>query len=142
MGEPSRLKSWECTGLQAVPNHTRLQLLRVVSELAQRPCPEVGAKLLVQGDLGFQLGSLLVESRQEVLHIDREVVQTGKAAHGAHLYIASTKAGRVFGLLGLLGHRPGSVLQRAGCEGLQRRAAARAQRLTAARSSSPVYTGC
>ena len=58
------------------------------------------------------------------------------------LYIASTKAGRVFGLLGLLGHRPGSVLQRAGCEGLQRRAAARAQRLTAARSSSPVYTSC
>ena len=40
-----------------------------------------------------------------------QLVQIGKAANGAHLLIATTKAAGSGGLLGRVGHRSGSGLQ-------------------------------
>ena len=75
----------------------------------------MGLKVLVQAELAPDLLTLLVDSPQEVVQKARVLVQIGKAADGAHLLIATTKAAGSDGLLGRVGHRSGSGLQRAGC---------------------------
>ena len=114
--------------------------IHVVEQLAHRSGPAVGLKALVQVELALDLRRLRVDSTQEVLEKRCKLVQIGKAANGAHLLIATTKAAGSGGLLGrggLLGAvLAASHLASGGCTG-----GSGAERPVAVRHRSAVRSG-